>query len=260
MRPPDDEHSKLGQRRSARGGPWGTCRCPRCMRNPGHLLASKLAILKMMSGTISAMARRAGSFSPIRSSRTSNEHLSLTWVNSPVNPGPPEAARHCLAVKSGRDGMKSLLPSAEHFPRSAQQLRLVATSSVREHSPEGRGSRSAVPWRTSWNTEHQLSLRASRSHSSAETLEERAPRRGGLWHLNSEHPERDRIQTSEGTVGSPARQLPADCSLRGPSIAVGRSPRTIHSAKLHAFLDCRIGGFTRWSVAAISVRPWPPRW
>jgi hypothetical protein len=31
------------------------------------------------------------------------------------------------------------------------------------------------------------------------------------------------------------------------------------SAKLRAFLDCRIGSFTTWSVTAISARPWPPR-
>ena len=37
------------------------------------------------------------------------------------------------------------------------------------------------------------------------------------------HPARDRTQTSGGTVGSVARELPADRSLRGPGAAVGRS-------------------------------------
>ena len=36
------------------------------------------------------------------------------------------------------------------------------------------------------------------------------------------YPERDRIQTSEGTVSSAARELPADRSLLGPS-AISRS-------------------------------------
>jgi hypothetical protein len=37
------------------------------------------------------------------------------------------------------------------------------------------------------------------------------------------HPERDRIQTGKGTVGSTARELPADCSVRRSGAAVGRS-------------------------------------
>ena len=58
--------------------------------------------------------------------------------------------------------------------------------------------------------------------------------------------------TSEGTVGTAGRELPADCSLRGPSVAIGRSDER-YIAKSHVFWR-RIGSFTMWSVIAISVR------
>ena len=59
-------------------------------------------------------------------------------------------------------------------------------------------------------------------------LEEGAPREVGSGTRKPKgyppaHPERDRIQTGEGTVGFTGRELPADCSLRGPSVAIGRS-------------------------------------
>src|SRR4249920_1680993 len=55
------------------------------------------------------------------------------------------------------------------------------------NSRTGPGSnQSAIPWRMSWNTEHQLSLKASRTSFIRRNFQGKSFSRGGLWHLNSE--------------------------------------------------------------------------
>ena len=76
---------------------------------------------------------------------------------------------------------------------------------------------------------------------------------------------RDRIQTSEGTVGSATRELPADRSLRGPGAAVGwsheryirRSPRFFGLShwQLHEVVcNCHFGETVASEAVAARVR------
>src|SRR5262245_52078722 len=52
---------------------------------PATSVRPNLSSLRSMSWMISAMARSAGSFNALRSSSTSNVHLSPPWVNSASN-------------------------------------------------------------------------------------------------------------------------------------------------------------------------------